>query len=252
MAGITKDKRAASRKEALEISCSACNARFRLWLPPDQMAEWEKGSTISCIRCGAKYAVKKTAKGFNVSVSREAPSPRGEATGLREEVLEKAPEASAPQAPEAPRAPARPVRQKAEEKAEKTTEAVLLIDDDRLAREMMEHTLEDTGMRLITAKNGAEALKILRNEEIDLIVTDLYLRNPDDPESRIDGEELLKKAQSMGLSLPSIVTTGKDIIDDLVLDPKWFDLQVKGFIQKGNPFWVEELKLKIKEVMFKG
>lgn len=244
MAGITKDKRAASGKEALEISCSACNARFRLWLPSDQMAEWEKGSSISCIRCGAKYAVKKTARGFNVSASKEAP--------LREKVAEKAFEASAPEAPEAPRAPARPVRQKAEEKAEKTAEAVLLIDDDRLAREMMEHTLEDTGMRLITAKNGPEALKILRNEEIDLIVTDLYLKNPDDPESRIDGEELLKKAQSMGLSLPSIVTTGKDIIDDLVLDPKWFDLQVKGFIQKGNPFWVEELKLKIKEVMFKG
>jgi hypothetical protein len=37
-----------------------------------------------------------------------------------------------------------------------------------------------------------------------------------------------------------------------VLDPKWFELNVKGFIQKGNPFWVEELKLKVKEVLYKG
>ena len=55
-----------------------------------------------------------------------------------------------------------------------------------------------------------------------------------------------------GVSAPAIITTGKDIIDDLVLDPKWFELNVKGFIQKGNPFWVEELKLKVKEVLYKG
>lgn len=225
-----------SRKEAVEIGCSACNSRFRLWVPSDQISEWEKGASISCIICGAKYIVKKTARGFNVTAVKEAPA--------REKAAPQAPPPPQREAEEAP-------RPKAEAKGKKT-DTVLLIDDDRLAREMMEHTLEDTGMRLITAKNGPEALKVLRSEDIDLIVTDLYLRNPDDPESKIDGEELLKRAQGMGLKLPSIVTTGKDIIDDLVLDPKWFDLLVKGFIQKGNPFWVEELKLKIKEVMYKG
>ena len=68
----------------------------------------------------------------------------------------------------------------------------------------------------------------------------------------MDGEELLQKMRSTGFEMPAIVTTGKDIIDDLVLDPKWFELKVKGFIQKGNPFWVEELKLKVKEVLYKG
>ncbi len=52
-----------------------------------------------------------------------------------------------------------------------------------------------------------------------------------------------------GRNVPAIITTGKDIIDDLVLDPKWFDLNVKGFVQKGNPFWGEELKTKIKEIL---
>ena len=37
-----------------------------------------------------------------------------------------------------------------------------------------------------------------------------------------------------------------------VSSAKWFELKVKGFIQKGNPFWVEELKLKVKEVLYKG
>jgi hypothetical protein len=42
------------------------------------------------------------------------------------------------------------------------------------------------------------------------------------------------------------------MIDDLILDPKWFELRVKGFIQKGNPFWANELRDKIKEVLNKA
>ena len=101
------------------------------------------------------------------------------------------------------------------------------------------------------AKNAAEALKALRTERVNRIVTGRYLKNPADPESLIDGEDLLKRVVASGMNIPAIITTGKDILDDLVLDPKWFDLHVKGFIQKGNPFWSEELKLKIKEVMYK-
>lgn len=128
---------------------------------------------------------------------------------------------------------------------------VLFIDDDRLAREMAEGTLGDAGIKLLTAKNSGEALKALKSGGVDLIVTDLYLKNPSDPESQIDGEELLQRVKETGAEIPAIITTGKDILDDLVLDPKWFELRVKGFIQKGNPFWMDELKGKIKEVLYK-
>ena len=211
-----------TKKEAIEIACSLCDTRFRLWVPVAIIPEMERGSAISCVKCGARITVKKGARGFTVSMAEEP---------VR---------AAAPSSPAAVAAPAAPAQ-----------DTILLIEDDRLAREMVENTIKDTGIRLIAVKNAAEALRTIRKEQINLIVSDLYLRNPADPESQMDGEELLAKVLELGLNIPSIVTTGKDIIDDLVMDPKWFDLHVKGFIQKGNPFWVEELKLKIKEVMYK-
>ncbi|HXI10050.1 MAG TPA: response regulator, partial [Thermodesulfobacteriota bacterium] len=132
-----------------------------------------------------------------------------------------------------------------------SSDTVLVVEDDRIAREMVEATVKDLGYRLITVKNATEAINVLRKERITLVVADLYLKNPADPESTLDGEDLLKKIIDSGLSIPSIITTGKDIIDDLVLDPKWFDFNVKGFIQKGNPFWADELKLKVKEILYK-
>lgn len=223
------------KKEPVEIHCAECGTGFRLWIPVNALSEWEKGSRISCIKCGAQHLVRRDKKGFEVASFKRA-----------------APAAASAQAPAASPAPvARAAAVKAPEQTAQGTEAVLVVDDDRLAREMVQHSLKDLGIRLISVKNSTEALRILRSENISLIVIDLYLRNPADPDSQLDGEDLLKKAQASGLNIPAIITTGKDIIDDIVLDPKWYDLRVKGFIQKGNPFWAEELKLKIKEVMYK-
>ena len=116
---------------------------------------------------------------------------------------------------------------------------------------MVENSLSELGFAIIPVKSSTEAMRAI-GHKIHLIVSDLYLKNPADAESILDGEDLLVKLRDSGVSAPAIITTGKDIIDDLVLDPKWFELNVKGFIQKGNPFWVEELKLKVKEVLYKG
>ncbi|MBI5491762.1 MAG: response regulator [Deltaproteobacteria bacterium] len=240
------------KKEPVEIHCPECGTGFRLWIPAHVLSEWEKGSRISCIKCGAQYLIRKDArKGFEVvslkKAAAAAPAPAKPAAAKQAP----APSPSPAPAVKAPlKAPAIKATEPPEPEAQ-GAEAVLIVDDDRLAREMVQHSLKDIGIRLISTKNSTEALRILRSENISLIVTDLYLRNPADPDSQLDGEDLLKKVQASGLTVPAIITTGKDIIDDIVLDPKWYDLRVKGFIQKGNPFWAEELKLKIKEVMYK-
>ncbi len=224
------------KKQPLEITCSECGTGFRLWIPSEKIQEWgDEGESISCVRCGARYTVKKGKKGLEAFLQAETiPAHAGAAA-----------QAVAPE-PAAKAHAAAPVEESAAPR-----ETVLFIDDDKLAREMVKNTLKDVGIRLVTAQNSAEAMKFIKNETVDLIVTDLYLKGPGDPETLIDGEEVLKRISESGISIPAIITTGKDIIDDLVLDPKWFDLKVKGFIQKGNPFWGEELKLKIKEVMYK-
>lgn len=219
------------RKEPLEITCSSCSTHFRLWIPVEMLSEWEGGSYINCIKCGTRYSATRKADGFDVVLA-PGSAVRGAGRG-----------SSSPAVP-AEAAPA----EAAEEQAT-PGETVLLIEDDRLIREMAEGAVKDMGIRLLTVKNAAEALSVIDSEKVAGIVTDLYLKNPDDPESLMDGEDLLREIVDKGFNLPAIIITGKDIIDDIVLDPKWFDLHVKGFIQKGNPFWTDELKLKLKEVI---
>ncbi len=230
------------KKEPLIIECSACETRFRLWIPLKDASEWEKGISIKCIKCGRTYLVKKVAKGFDVEAVAEAP-PQFETgafaidTNNDLSLLDHdVPEAGAGST------------EKAETKASVST--ILVVEDDALSRKMVENSLEDETNRLIIVKNGEEAMAALGKEKIDLLVVDLYLRSPNDPPSVMDGEEVLKKASAM-VNIPAIVVTGKELVDDIALDPKWFEMHVKDFIQKGNPFWVDELKVKVKDIIAK-
>ncbi len=241
------------KKEPLEIDCASCEARFRLWIPLSEMARWESGSNINCIRCGAPYLVTKTPEGF---VVKAAPVDRAhfdtgalaidanDGSGPR--VLDGSP-LDIETASEAGPADL-PVE---EDLSVISLPTVLVVEDDALSRKMVENTLEDGERKLILVKNGAEALQILRDEHVDLLVVDLYLKNPDDAASLIDGEELLQEVLRMELEIPAIVTTGKELVDDISLDPKWFNFHVKDFIQKGNPFWVDELKVKVSDIIAK-
>lgn len=202
-----------SNKEPIEIKCSNCSSEFRLWIPADLLPKWDEGEELNCIKCGTRFQIKKGKKGYEVTLVATAT----EATLTAE--------------------------------AEAGKAAVLFVEDDPLATAIAENTLVNAGIHLVTAKSGEEGLDKIKNEKFNIIVTDLHLIDPDNPETKIDGEDLLRQAADNGSRIPAIVTTGKDIIDDIALDPKWFDLNVKGFIQKGNPFWAEELKDKIKEVL---
>lgn len=281
------------KKTPVEVSCTKCKTRFRLWIPVEYISHWEKGVNISCICCGTVYHVSRSGKSFEarplkdmlskvkqsaVETIKETPpvslstqpvapktpdvAPQAEATQVTQTVAspveQKATQAVtvAPPPPPPPPAESEPVIEATEEAFAGEPEGqsnydftVIFVEDEKLAREMADYAMKDTNIRLVAVKNGNEALDFAKKEKIDLIVTDLYLKNPKDPQSTIDGEDLLFKFEALGKKLPAIVTTGKDIIDDMLLEPKWYDLRVKGFIQKGNPFWAEELKAKIKEVL---
>lgn len=221
--GALKETKMAKKKEPIEVSCSECSTRFRLWVPAEILPEWEKGIRINCVRCGAQHFLRKGEAGFETEAVTAAAARPAVAMKPVAEAIHAAP----------------------------AQDTILLIEDDMLARRMVENALKDIDLKLFAVKNSTEALNILRKGKVSLIVTDLYLKNSEDPDSKLDGEELLRRITDSGIHIPAIITTGKDIIDDLVLDPKWFQLHVKGFIQKGNPFWSEDLKLKIKEVLYK-
>jgi len=240
-----------TKKEPLEIKCSGCNGGFRLWIPIKDHGEWEQGVSINCVRCGVPYIVKKTSAGFSVEAAKQVPpsAVKGAYTIdfnnnltplMNDESIDSGlePMKDTPQAEDS------------EETNAPSIPTILIVEDDALSRKMVENSLEDGSKRLIIAKNGEEALAALAKEKVDLLVVDLYLKNPDDPASQMDGEEVLQKASAI-VNIPAIVVTGKELVDDISLDPKWFELHVKDFIQKGNPFWIDELKIKVKDIIAK-
>lgn len=52
---------------------------------------------------------------------------------------------------------------------------ILIIDDDFYVRDMMERLLRKARYDVLTADNGARALKMHRREPVDLVITDILM-----------------------------------------------------------------------------
>ena len=101
---------------------------------------------------------------------------------------------------------------------------LLIVDDDYAIRSFLEEALKDAGYNVEKADNGAAALKILENEKIDLIITDLKM-----PE--VDGLQLLsvvkENYQDTGLLLMSAYGTVEDAVQAMKIGA--FDFVTKPF-----------------------
>ena len=217
-----------SEKKHIEIECPKCKTRFRLWVPLKLFSEWKDGEEIGCIKCRMRIRLEKDNDSFRVALAQSV-----------EEIITAVEHKEAAQTGEG-------VHLK-----NVSGETILVVDDDGLIRKMAEDELIKNNFTPLTAQNGPEALKLLKQNGIALVAVDLHLKNQRDPESVMDGEEFLQRLVDSGKNIPAIITTGKDLIDDIIFQPKWYDLHVKAFVQKGNPFWTDDLLAKIKEILKK-
>lgn len=119
---------------------------------------------------------------------------------------------------------------------------ILIVDDEPEAVELIEFNLKQTGFEILTAADGAEALKKARSALPNLIVLDLML-----PE--IDGLEvckMLRRDPATG-GIPIIMVTAKAAEIDRILG---LELGADDYITK--PFSPRELVLRIKNVLQRG
>jgi len=54
---------------------------------------------------------------------------------------------------------------------------ILVVEDDAMTRDIIVHTLEEEGHKVITAEDGMRALDALEREEINLIISDIMMPN---------------------------------------------------------------------------
>jgi two-component system, OmpR family, response regulator len=78
---------------------------------------------------------------------------------------------------------------------------VLLVEDDEDNRELMTEVLETAGYEVLSAAGGAEGLKALAEQEVDVVVTDLGMPG-------MGGLEMARAAKKIAPRVPVIVVTG--------------------------------------------
>jgi len=86
---------------------------------------------------------------------------------------------------------------------------ILLIEDDKVLSDGLSHTLSNTGYNITVANTGAYAEHILKAQGFDLIILDLGL--PD-----IDGLHLLRKLRRQKQSLPIMILTARDDLNNRI------------------------------------
>ncbi|MEJ2034246.1 MAG: sigma-54 dependent transcriptional regulator [Deltaproteobacteria bacterium] len=87
-------------------------------------------------------------------------------------------------------------------------QAVMIVDDDQMTRQTLAMALADE-YATFTACNGREALEMMAEEEVDIVLTDL-----DMPE--MNGIELLERINSSDSPQPVIIITGQGTIETAV------------------------------------
>ena len=88
-------------------------------------------------------------------------------------------------------------------------ETILIVDDEKNYPPILSAVLEEEGYETLTANNGLAALEIIKNSDIDLVLTDMKM-------PLIDGIELLERIKLTDPDLPVIMMTAHGTVEKAV------------------------------------
>lgn len=116
---------------------------------------------------------------------------------------------------------------------------ILIVDDEVIARENLQHVLQKEGYLTAIAENGLKALKVMERDEFDLVLTDLKM-------DRMDGMQLLEKIRSIHPDTEVIIITGYATVSSAV------DAMQRGaYHYIAKPFNFNELRILVKKALEK-
>ena len=113
---------------------------------------------------------------------------------------------------------------------------ILVCDDDKEIVEAIEIYLQQEGFHVLKAYDGEEALEILKNNEVHLLIMDVMM-------PKLDGISVLKKVRASGNRIPILMLTAKSEIEDRVLG---LDSGANDYLPK--PFDTRELLARIRAI----
>jgi DNA-binding NtrC family response regulator len=114
---------------------------------------------------------------------------------------------------------------------------ILVVDDESIVRESLHDWLDSVGYNVLIAESGEEALPIIKQKKIKIMLTDLFMPG-------MDGIELMKKAREIDPSISSVIITAHGTIQTAITAIKE---GAYDYIEK--PFCPEKVELLIKNLV---
>jgi DNA-binding NtrC family response regulator len=110
---------------------------------------------------------------------------------------------------------------------------ILVVDDDEIVREVIISLLSSEGYDVRSAKDGLDAIKILKMERIDMVITDLRMPGA-------DGIEVLKEAIKMDPDRAVIILTAYGTLDTALKA-----IREGAYDYMTKPFKMEEMIIRV-------
>lgn len=114
---------------------------------------------------------------------------------------------------------------------------VLLVEDDLMIGEAVSVALKDAAYAVDWVKDGATADRVLENVEYQAVLLDLGL-------PKRDGLEVLRRLRQAGNTVPVIVITARDSVDDRI---KGLDFGADDYLVK--PFNLNEMLARLRAII---
>jgi DNA-binding response OmpR family regulator len=114
---------------------------------------------------------------------------------------------------------------------------IAVVDDEKKIREMIHSYLHNEGFAVIEAEDGAKAVHLVENHDIDLVLLDVMMPN-------MDGFQALREIRAIRKKIPVIMLTAKSEEIDKLLG---LEMGADDYITK--PFSMRELTARIKAVL---
>lgn len=118
-----------------------------------------------------------------------------------------------------------------------TTKKIMVVDDEDSIRQSLSDVLKDEGFKVISARDGQEALKLLDSTPPDLVLLDIWMPG-------MDGTEVLKRIKTAHPGLQVIMISGHGNIEAAV---KAIKLGAYDYIEK--PLSLEGVLLTVKRAL---
>ena len=117
---------------------------------------------------------------------------------------------------------------------------ILIAEDDRVLADGLLRSLRALGYAVDQVADGNSADAALQSSEFDLLILDLGL-------PRLSGFEVLRKLRARGATVPVLILTAADSVEDKV---RGLDLGADDYMAK--PFALQELEARVRALSRRG